>query len=212
MLSRMQTDREAKRILTAIQQGEIDIVIGTHRLLSEDVVWKRLGLLIVDEEHRFGVLHKEKIKKLRAGIDILSLSATPIPRSLNLALSGLRHISVLSTPPKAKKPIETIITPWNDRILYDAIKREYERGGQIIVIHNRIHGLDRIAEEIGRIMDDMNLCIVTTHGRMTGEEIDIKIHAFRERKYDILLTTTIIENGVNFLSANTIIILDPEDF
>lgn len=127
LLSRMNTPKQAEKILENIKNGNVDIVIGTHRLLSEDVKWKKLGLLVIDEEHKFGVLHKEKIKKMRSGIDILSLSATPIPRSLNLALSGLRQISLLSTPPKKKKPIETIITSWNESIVKNAIIKELSR-------------------------------------------------------------------------------------
>jgi len=215
LLTRMNTPKEAETILKKMREGSVDIVIGTHRLLSEDVRWKRLGLLIVDEEHKFGVLHKEAIKKLRSGIDILSLSATPIPRSLNLALSGVRKISLLSTPPKKKKPIETIISAWNVRVIRDAIDHEISRGGQVLIIHNRITGLESVRAEIALIMEESahpDPRIVVTHGRMHGSDIEDRIHAFKKREYDILLTTTIIENGVNFLSANTIIILDPEDF
>lgn len=215
LLTRMNTPKEAESILQKLSHGEIDILIGTHRLLSSDIKWRRLGLLIIDEEHKFGVSHKESIKKLRANIDILSLSATPIPRSLNLALSGLRHISLLSTPPKQKKPIETIIARWSPAIVYNAIVHERARGGQIIVLVNRIRGMESLQKEIslmftGESEEPPN--IVVTHGRMSGDEIESRIHAFKEKKYDILLTTTIIENGVNFLSANTIIIVDPEDF
>lgn len=148
LFSRMNTPKEAEKILEKMKNGEVDVVIGTHRLLSEDVVWKKLGLLIVDEEHKFGVIHKEKIKKIRAGIDILALSATPIPRSLNMALSGLRQISLLGTPPKKKKPIETIITSWNENIIKNAIEFELKRGGQAIIVHNRIAGIESIQQEI----------------------------------------------------------------
>lgn len=214
LLSRMNTPKQAEKILTDMKNGNVDIVIGTHRLLSEDVKWKKLGLLIIDEEHKFGVLHKEKIKKIRAGIDILSLSATPIPRSLNLALSGLRQISLLSTPPKKKKPIETIITNWNESIIKNALNRELDRGGQVIVVHNRIRGIESVKQEIEEILSESEneAKIIVTHGRMSGDEIENRIHEFKTKKYNILLTTTIIENGVNFLSANTIIIMDPEDF
>ncbi len=214
LLSRMNTPKEAEKILNNMKNGSVDIVIGTHRLLSEDVKWKKLWLLIIDEEHKFGVTHKEKIKKIRAGIDILSLSATPIPRSLNLALSGLRQISLLGTPPKKKKPIETIITNWNESIVKNAILREFERGGQVIIIHNRIAWIESLKQEIEEILSESEIesKIIITHGRMNGDEIEDRIHDFKEKKYNILLTTTIIENGVNFLSANTIIIIDPEDF
>ncbi|MGP1582738.1 MAG: DEAD/DEAH box helicase [Candidatus Altimarinota bacterium] len=214
LLSRMNSPKETQEILEKMKTGEINIVIGTHRLLSEDVKWKKLGLLIIDEEHKFGVMHKEKIKKIRTGIDILSLSATPIPRSLNLALSGLRKISLLTTPPKKKKPIETIITNWNENIIQTGIERELARGGQVIIVHNRIKGIESLKQELEEILSasQNKAKIIVTHGRMNGDEIEERIHDFKEKKYNILLTTTIIENGVNFLSANTIVIIDPEEF
>ena len=214
LLSRMNSPKETQEILEKMKTGEINIVIGTHRLLSEDVKWKKLGLLIIDEEHKFGVMHKEKIKKIRTGIDILSLSATPIPRSLNLALSGLRKISLLTTPPKKKKPIETIITNWNENIIQTGIEHELARGGQVIIVHNRIKWIESLKQELEEILSESQnkAKIIVTHGRMNGDEIEERIHDFKEKKYNILLTTTIIENGVNFLSANTIIIIDPEEF
>ncbi|RAL56475.1 hypothetical protein BLM37_03105 [Candidatus Gracilibacteria bacterium GN02-873] len=214
LLSRMNSPKETQEILEKMKTGEINIVIGTHRLLSEDVKWKKLGLLIIDEEHKFGVMHKEKIKKIRTGIDILSLSATPIPRSLNLALSGLRKISLLTTPPKKKKPIETIITNWNENIIQTGIERELARGGQVIIVHNRIKGIESLKQELEEMLSESQnkAQIIVTHGRMNGDEIEERIHDFKEKKYNILLTTTIIENGVNFLSANTIVIIDPEEF
>ncbi len=231
-LTRMTSSSEEKRILEWLQSGSIDIVIGTHKLLSENIRWKRLWLLIIDEEHKFWVSHKETIKKMRANIDILALSATPIPRSLNLALSGLKKVSLLGTPPKQKKPIETIVTPWIESTIAHAINYELERGGQIIIIHNRIRGMEQMEKEIWLIIEssqavkqNMNstlwecgnvwsweLKMVITHGQMPGDTIEERIHAFKKGEYNILLTTTIIENGVNFLRANTIIIIDPEDF
>lgn len=214
MLTRMNTPKESEKILQDMKNWNVDVVIGTHRLLSDDIKWKKLWLLIIDEEHKFWVIHKEKIKKIRAWIDILSLSATPIPRSLNLALSGLRKISLLSTPPKKKKPIETIITSWNENIVKTAIEQELERWGQVIIVHNRIAWIESLKQEIETIIEPHNIDakIIITHGRMHGDEIEDRIHDFKQKKYNILLTTTIIENGVNFLSANTIIIIDPEDF
>ncbi len=221
ILTRMNSEKEVRSTLENLRKWTIDVLVGTHRLLSDDIVWKKLGLLIIDEEHKFWVTHKEKIKKLRAGIDILSLSATPIPRSLNLALSGLRKISLLTTPPKKKKAIRTIISKWHEPTLKHAIELELERGGQVIILHNRIRGMESIEKEIQNIVKSgewkvkkttKSPSIIITHGQMPGEQIEDRIHAFKKREYDILLTTTIIENGVNFLSANTIIILDPEDF
>jgi transcription-repair coupling factor (superfamily II helicase) len=248
IMTRMQSEKEIRETLRSLKDGSIHVVVGTHRLLSDDIIFAKLGLLIIDEEHKFGVTHKEKIKKMRVGIDILALSATPIPRSLNLALSGVKKISILATPPKKKKPIETIVTRWDERMIKNAIIHELTRSGQVIIIFNRIRGIESIKEEIllmfaesapkaplerGADLQranqggafDRNLTplpllegvqqtpkIVVTHGQMPGDDIEDRIHAFKKHKYDILLTTTIIENGVNFLSANTILIIDPEDF
>lgn len=211
ILTRMSSASEVQYTLESMKNGSIDVVVGTHRLISDDIIWKRLGLLIVDEEHKFWVTHKEKIKKIKANLDILSLSATPIPRSLNLALSGLKKISILTTPPARKKPIETIVTRWNENIIAWAIRSELERDGQVIIIHNRIRGMESMEKEISMIAWKKTRIIIT-HGQMPTDQIEERIHAFKKREYDILLTTTIIENGVNFLSANTIIIVDPEEF
>jgi transcription-repair coupling factor (superfamily II helicase) len=260
VMTRMNTPRETEYTLEGIRSGTIDVVVGTHRLISDDVSWKRLGLLVIDEEHKFWVSHKEKIKKIKSGLDILSLSATPIPRSLNLALSGLKKISILATPPARKKPIETIVTKWNESMIARAIEHEFARDGQVIIIHNRIRGMESMEREIEMIMkigkqkkdkssrhiaagdilpdtgeQDVSAPlsfhstwqtlwnrktvklwnspkIIVTHGQMPPEQIEDRIHAFKKREYNILLTTTIIENGVNFLSANTIIIIDPDEF
>ncbi len=166
---------------------------------------------MVDEEHRFGVVHKERIKEMRANIDILSLSATPIPRTLNLALSGLRKISILATPPQKKKAIRTIVSSWNEQIIVHAMEHELARDGQVIILINRIRGMESLAKEIDALMG-RKLRSIITHGQMPGDDIESRIHAFKKREYDVLISTTIIENGVNFLSANTILIIDPEDF
>lgn len=174
IMTRMQSDRENTETLEKLKNGMIDVVIGTHRLLSDDVVYKKLGLLIIDEEHKFGVSHKEKIKKIRVGIDILALSATPIPRSLNLALSGLKKISLLTTPPKKKKPIETIVSKWDEHVIRHAIQHELSRGGQVIIVHNRIRGMESMQKEIEMIVDgssakkkeEYTTSIIITHGQM----------------------------------------------
>lgn len=219
IMTRMQSERENTETLKKLKEWTIDVVVGTHRLLSDDISFKKLGLLVIDEEHKFWVTHKEKIKKIRVGIDILSLSATPIPRSLNLALSGLKKISLLATPPSEKKPIKTIITKWNESVIKKAIEFELGRGWQIIIVHNRIRGMESLKTEIETILEHVETddtstdpSLIITHGQMPTDDIEDRIHAFKKRKYHILLTTTIIENGVNFLGANTIIILDPEDF
>lgn len=185
--------------------------MGTHRLLQEDVEFRRLGLLIVDEEHKFGVLDKERITKLKSGIDLLSLSATPIPRSLNMALSGMKKISLLTTPPPGKKPIHTIVAKWNEEFVKETIDRELERGGQVIFLHNRIASLEGIAKELRRIVGK-KLNIVIIHGQMDGETLENHLLDFKSGKYDILLSTTVIENGVNFLRANTILIDNADEF
>ncbi len=151
-LTRMTSTQEEKRILEGLKNGNIDILVGTHKLLSENLRWKKLGLLIIDEEHKFGVAHKETIKKIRANVDILALSATPIPRSLNLALSGLKKVSLLSTPPRKKKPIETIVSSWTESVVAHAIGYELKRGGQIIILHNRIRGMEQMEKEIAMIV------------------------------------------------------------
>lgn len=231
IITRMNSPQEVTSTLEKLRNGTIDVVVGTHRLLSDDIKFKRLWLLIIDEEHKFGVIHKDRIKKIRAGIDILSLSATPIPRSLNLALSWLKKISIIASPPKKKKPIETIITRWDEWAIAHAIRYEIDRGGQVIILHNRIRGMENILSEINNILKQKvtnskessyditnsrknpeKISIIVTHGKMSWDQIEERIHAFKKKEYDILLSTTIIENGVNFLSANTIIIIDPEEF
>jgi transcription-repair coupling factor (superfamily II helicase) len=215
IMTRMNTESEIRDTLQKLKHGTLDLVVGSHRLLSEDIVFKKLWLLIIDEEHKFWVSHKERIKKIKHGVDILSLSATPIPRSLNLALSGVKKISLLTTPPRERKPIETIVSRWNESIVIHAITHELDRWGQVIIIHNRIQSMPQVERELLWLLETYTWeepKIIMTHGQMPWDEIEERIHAFKKWEYNILLSTTIIENGVNFLSANTIIILDPEDF
>ncbi len=210
-LTRMTHTKDVKKILEEMKLGSVDVVVWTHRLLSEDIRFRRLWLLVIDEEHRFGVAQKEAIKKMKSHVDILSLSATPIPRSLHLALSGLKKISLLTTPPPSKKPIDTIVTRWEDHTVKQAIEAELARGGQIIILHNRVRSLPMIEREIRELLHD-KVRIIMTHGQMPPDDIEDRILGFKQHKYDILLTTTIIENGVNFLGANTIIVSDAEEF
>lgn len=218
LLTRMVTDQAAKKVIAWLKSGDIHVVVWTHRILSESVEYRDLGLLIIDEEHKFGVMDKEKINQLKTNIDILSLSATPIPRSLNMALSWVKKISLLTTPPRERKPIVTEIHPWDRKHIYMLIEREIARWWQVIVLHNRIATLAMVNKEIQEICTWMktqswnSIHITTVHGSMDRDELEDHIFSFREGKSDILLSTTVIENGVNFTNANTIIIRDAQDF
>jgi transcription-repair coupling factor (superfamily II helicase) len=210
-LSRLTPAREERAILAGLADGTIDIVIGTHRLLGEDVNFGNLGLLIIDEEHRFGVRDKERIKELRQEIDILSLSATPIPRSLNMALSGMRKLSILREPPPSRKSIHTQILGWNPEIIKQVITEELSRDGQVLFLHNRVQSLDGTAAELIRIVWP-SLKPILLHGQMSAHDIENALLAFRAGSGNCLVTTTVIENGVNFLRANTIIIDHADEF
>ena len=203
-LTRLQTPAERKAVIEAVRQGFVDIVIGTHRLLSRDVAFKDLGLLIVDEEQRFGVGHKERIKQLKSTIDVLTLTATPIPRTLNMSLSGLRDISLIETPPRDRLAVHTVVTPFNARLIAAAVRQELGRGGQVYFIHNRIEDIDKIAELVTRLVPQAR--VVTIHGRMTGAALEKKMMDFIARRYDVLVSTTIIENGIDIPLVNTLIV------
>ncbi len=206
LLSRLQSRDMQRRILEKLEQGLIDIIIGTHRLLSRDVKFKRLGLLIIDEEQKFGVKQKEKFKELRSGLDILSLSATPIPRTLYLALSSLRNISVIQTPPPNRLPVKTFVMPWNKEIIKNAARRELARKGQIYYLHNRIETIEMARREIQKIVPRARIGIA--HGRLSETGLMQIMHDLRERKIDILIATTIIENGLDLPNINTLIVAD----
>ena len=208
MLSRLTPAKEEKNILEDLKNGVIDIAIGTHRLLSKDIIFKDLGLVIVDEEQRFGVKQKERFKDLRTEIDILSLSATPIPRTLSLALAKLRNISFLSTPPPERLPITTLVLPYSKKLIKKAIEQELDRGGQIYFLHNRIETIGSIKEKLRQLKTKKTLRIEVIHGRMPERQILRSMETFRERKCDVLLATTIIENGLDISSANTLIVDD----
>lgn len=218
MLSRLTPPREEKEILEDLKTEKIDVIIGTHRLFSKDVVFsaqggsapggKNLGLVIIDEEQRFGVKQKERFKEMRSEIDILSLSATPIPRTLSLALAKLRDLSLIETPPPERLPITTNVLPHSRKIIGRAINFELERGGQIYFLHNRIETLGVIREKLRALKTKKPLRIAMMHGRMREKEILQAMDSFRERKCDLLLATTIIENGLDISSANTLIVDD----
>ena len=209
-LSRFCTTADAKRIIDDLETGNVDIVIGTHRLLQADVVFKDLGLLVIDEEQRFGVVQKEKIKKWKTGIDVLALSATPIPRTLHMALVNGRDMSVIESPPEDRMPVETYVAEYDDGMIKEAIERELRRGGRIYYVHNRVSSLNVIAERLRKLVPGINIKIA--HGKMNEDLLEDAMIAFYEGKCDVLLCTTIIENGLDVPLANTIIIDGAENF
>jgi transcription-repair coupling factor (superfamily II helicase) len=209
-LSRFRSAREQKDILTGLANGTIDIVIGTHRLLEPDVVFKNLGLLVVDEEQRFGVKQKERFKSLKTQIDLLSLTATPIPRTLHISLTGLRDLSLLRTPPRDRMPIITHVLPWVDEVLEDAIRRELDRGGQVFFVHNRVESIASVAQRVRQIVPDATLDIA--HGQMASHELESVMRRFLDGQISVLLSTAIIENGLDVPTANTLIVDRADQF
>ena len=204
MVSRFRTNAEQKATLADLAAGKVDIIVGTHRLLSKDVEFRDLGLLVVDEEQRFGVSHKEKIKQLRKKVDVLTMSATPIPRTLNMSLIGIRDMSIIETPPKDRLSIQTNVVKFDQEVIRRAIRHELERGGQIYVVHNRVESIFSIGNLIQRLVPEARLVI--GHGQMGEEELERAMLDFVARKFDVLLATTIVENGLDIPNANTIII------
>jgi transcription-repair coupling factor (superfamily II helicase) len=204
MLSRFVDDETQARTIEGIKAGQVDIVVGTHRLLQRDVRFKRLGLLIVDEEHRFGVMQKERLKKLRTQLDVLSLSATPIPRTLHMAVGGIRDMSVIQTPPEERQPIKTYVTADDDELVGEAITRELQRGGQVYYVHNRVRTIQKAAERIRRLVPKARVAI--GHGQMAEDELANVMVDFESAKYDVLVCTTIIESGLDIPNVNTIVV------
>jgi transcription-repair coupling factor (superfamily II helicase) len=204
LLSRFRGPEDRKEVLRRLQEGTLDVVVGTHRLLSKDVKFKDLGLLVVDEEQRFGVAQKERIKEWRTSVDVLSMSATPIPRSLHLSLAGIRDLSVIETPPKDRLAIETHVVPVADEIIKEAIRAEVDRGGQVYFVHNRVESLGMWREKLAELVPDVR--VVTGHGQMGERELEGSMRAFTTRAADLLLATTIVENGLDIPSANTMLI------
>ncbi|MFB0565275.1 MAG: transcription-repair coupling factor [Candidatus Aminicenantaceae bacterium] len=203
-LSRLQTKSQQKKITDDLQKGLVDIIIGTHRLLSKDVQFRDLGLLIIDEEQRFGVNHKEKIKKIKANIDVLTLTATPIPRTLNLSLSGLRDISLIETPPKDRLAIHTVVTHFSRQLIASAINKELNRGGQVYFIHNKIDDIEGVARMIEKLV--LQAKVVVIHGKMSSPTLEQRMIDFINQKYNVLVSTTIIENGIDIPLVNTLIV------
>jgi len=210
LLNRFTSAKETKRILEGLEKGTIDLVFGTHRLLSGDVKFAKLGLLIVDEEQRFGVTHKEKIKEYKNDVNVLTLSATPIPRTLKMALSGLRDLSIIDTPPTNRYPVQTYVIQENDLIIKDAIYKELSRNGQMFILYNKVASIESKMEQLHKLVPEARITIA--HGQMSKKELEDVMEAFINHEYDILLCTTIIETGIDISNANTLIIYDADNF
>ena len=206
VLSRFRTVKEQKVVLGELAAGAIDIVIGTHRLLSPDVQFKDLGLLMVDEEHRFGVKHKERLKSLRLSVDVLTLTATPIPRTLHLSLAGIRDLSLIETAPRDRSPILTFVEPWDDGLLEEAFARELDRGGQVFMVHNRIETIATIAERVGSLAPRSRVAV--GHGQMPADDLEVVMRRFVAGEVDILVSTMIVESGLDVPNANTMVVHD----
>ena len=210
LLNRFVTKKETEQLLKKLKEGKIDLLIGTHRILSDDILFFDLGLLVIDEEQRFGVKHKEKIKQYKNNIDVLTLSATPIPRTLQMSMAGIRSLSLLETPPVDRYPIQTYVLASNDRIIKEAIYKELSRNGQVFILYNRIEDMDRILKHYEKLVPTAR--IVMAHGKMGKDQIEKVMMDFINKEYDVLLCTTIIETGIDIPNVNTLIIMDANHF
>ncbi|PKG22479.1 transcription-repair coupling factor [Niallia nealsonii] len=208
LLSRFRTRKQQTETMKGLKAGTIDIVVGTHRILSKDISYRDLGLLIIDEEQRFGVTHKEKIKQLKTNVDVLTLTATPIPRTLHMSMLGVRDLSVIETPPENRFPIQTYVMEYNGGLVREAIERELARNGQIYFLYNRVEDIERKAEEISMLVPDAK--VTYAHGKMTENELESVMLSFLEGEYDVLVSTTIIETGVDIPNVNTLIVQDAD--
>jgi transcription-repair coupling factor (superfamily II helicase) len=204
LLSRFRSGKHSREILSRLAAGSVDIVIGTHRLLSRDVQFKNLGLVIIDEEHRFGVRHKEKLKRLRANVDILTLTATPIPRTLNMTLGGLRDLSLIATPPENRLAVKTFVGEWRNQSVREAVLREIRRGGQVYFVHNRVQDIDATAKKVVELLPEAQVRVA--HGQMSERALEAVMLDFYHRRFNVLVCSTIIESGIDIPTANTIII------
>lgn len=208
VLSRLKTPAQQREIIAAVRAGVVDILIGTHRLLQRDVQLPNLGLLVVDEEQRFGVEHKERIKQIKANVDILTMTATPIPRTLHMALLGIKDLSVINTPPEGRFPVQTYVMEYSDELVVSAVRRELGRGGQVYIIYNRVQGIDGQASKLLKLLPGVEIGVV--HGQMAETQLERTMLGFYEGKYRILLSTTIIENGLDIPNVNTVIVHDAD--
>ncbi len=204
LLSRFRSPKEQRETVKKLAEGEVDVVVGTHRLLQKDINFKDLGLLVIDEEQRFGVTHKEKIKSIRTSLDVITLSATPIPRTLYMSLSGVREMSLIKTPPTNRLPIQTYVGPYNPAQIRMALLQEMDRGGQIYFLHNRVQTIYQLGEQLKQLVPEARIAIA--HGQMSGDELETIMLDFAEHQYDVLLCTTIIESGVDIPNVNTIVV------
>jgi len=209
-LSRFRSAADSRQVLAGMADGSVDIVVGTHRLLQSGVEFRNLGLIIVDEEHRFGVRHKEKLKRLRTEVDLLTLTATPIPRTLNMAMGGLRELSLITTPPESRLSIKTFVVEWQDHVIREACQRELQRGGQVFFVHNRVEDIDKVAARIGELLPEAG--IEVAHGQMRERDLERIMLDFYHRRFHILVCTAIIESGLDVPTANTILINRADHF
>src|SRR5690606_18235920 len=204
VISRFRSDQETRDIAHRSRTGDVDIVIGTHRLLEASVDFKNLGLVIIDEEQRFGVTHKERLKRLRLEVDVLTLSATPIPRTLHMALTGIRDMSLIETAPHGRQPVQTYVMEWDEAIVREAILHEVERGGQVFILHNRVRSIDQFADQIRAMVPEAR--VVVGHGQMPEGVLRPVMEKFAAGEFDVLVCTTIIESGIDIPNANTLIV------
>ncbi|MDR1962116.1 MAG: transcription-repair coupling factor, partial [Gracilibacteraceae bacterium] len=210
VLSRFRTEREQRVVVSGLRAGEVDIVVGTHKLLGDRIAFKDLGLLVIDEEHRFGVAHKEKIKQMKRSVDVLTLTATPIPRTLHMSLTGIRDISVINTPPEDRLPVQTYVTEFSPDLARDAIRREIGRGGQVFYVHNRVNSLDRVLRFLQDLVPEARYGLV--HGQMDEERMEREMLAFLQKEKDVLVCTAIIDTGLDMPNVNTLIVDDADRF
>ena len=210
IVNRHFTNSQIQEKLKKLKEGKTDIIFGTHRLLSSDVEYKDLGLLVIDEEHRFGVEQKEKIKELKSNVHVLSVSATPIPRSLQMSLVGIRDLSLIESAPKNRYPVQTYVIEYNEMMIREAILKEMSRKGQSFILYNNISNMDALVQKYKKLIPEARICYA--HGKMTKDEMQDIVYDFTNGKYDVLVSTTIIENGIDIPNANTIIVIDSDRF
>ena len=210
MLSRFRSPLEQKEVLQRLGEGKVDIVIGTHRLLQKDVAFRDLGLVVIDEEHRFGVSHKERLKQMRKLVDVITLTATPIPRTLQMSISGIRDLSLIQTPPQNRLAIQTFVVRYDDELIREAVMREFQRGGQVFFVHHRVQNIHAMAHHLKRLVPEASLAIA--HGQMKEKELEKVMFQFVRKEFNLLVCTSIIESGLDIPAANTILINHAEQF